>query len=682
MTTPQTPTLNATATASLSIGQALRLKAEMIVCEKESLSLDVVAEMSPEDAQLLFHELRVHQIELEMQNEELRRAALALDAERTRYFDLYDMAPVSYCTLDEQGLILQANMTAANLLGVTRSEMVNQSVTRFIFSDDQDIYYLHQKQHALSDQPRSCELRMVKNNGTLLWVKLQVTTTRPPGKEALHRVVLADISERKLAEVALQLSDHALKAISQGVLITTPDQRILSANHAFESITGYCEKDILGLNCRFLQGPLTEPATVQAIHVAMQEGRTFTGEILNYRKDGFPFWNELSISPVQDVQGVLTHFIGVTRDISERKAMQVARDEALDRLQKIAGHIPGVVYQYLLRPDGSSCFPFASEKIKSIYRLSPEEVREDAAKVFAIIHPDDHVAITVSILQSAQDLTAWSHEYRVRFEDGTVRWLLGNALPQRQDDGGTLWHGFITDITERRQVEETLRDHSRQLRALSRHVLQAQETERRRLAIELHDELGQSLTAIKINLQAHERFKDQMPSDLFAENIRIVEDALQQVRRLSLALRPSMLDDLGLLPALRWIAEQSAARGGFTVTIDSAIPLERLAPEIETACFRIVQEALTNIIRHAHAARVAIELLQEGGSLLLCVRDDGVGFDIAAMHERALAGGSIGVLGMQERAVLIGGELEIVSNATKGSAIRVRCPMRLRGVQP
>jgi len=362
--------------------------------------------------------------------------------------------------------------------------------------------------------------------------------------------------------------------------------------------------------------------------------------------------------------------------------MQVARDEALDRLQKIAGHIPGVVYQYLLRPDGSSCFPFASEKIKSIYRLSPEEVREDAAKVFAIIHPDDHVAITVSILQSAQDLTAWSHEYRVRFEDGTVRWLLGNALPQRQDDGGTLWHGFITDITERRQVEETLRDHSRQLRALSRHVLQAQETERRRLAIELHDELGQSLTAIKINLQAHERFKDQMPSDLFAENIRIVEDALQQVRRLSLALRPSMLDDLGLLPALRWIAEQSAARGGFTVTIDSAIPLERLAPEIETACFRIVQEALTNIIRHAHAARVAIELLQEGGSLLLCVRDDGVGFDIAAMHERALAGGSIGVLGMQERAVLIGGELEIVSNATKGSAIRVRCPMRLRGVQP
>jgi PAS domain S-box-containing protein len=385
---------------------------------------------------------------------------------------------------------------------------------------------------------------------------------------------------------------------------------------------------------------------------------------------------------VQDAKGVLSHFIGVTRDITERKVLQAARDEALDCLQKIAGHIPGLVYQYLLRPDGSSCFPFASEKINSIYRLTPEEVREDAAKVFALIHPDDHVAVTVSILQSAQDLTAWSHEYRVRFGDGTVRWLLGNALPQRQDDGGTLWHGFITDITERRQAEETLRDHARQLRALSRHVLQAQETERRRLAIELHDELGQSLTAIKINLQAHERFKDQMPCDLFAENIRIVEDALQQVRRLSLALRPSMLDDLGLLPALRWIAEQSAARGGFTVTIDSAIPLERLAPEIETACFRIVQEALTNIIRHAHASQVAIEVRQEGRSLLLCVRDDGIGFDIAAMRERALAGGSIGVLGMQERAVLIGGELEMVSNVVKGSSIRLRCPLRLRGVQP
>ena len=548
----------ARAAASRLPAQDLRCKAEVVVCDTPSLSLEVVKEMTPEDTQLLFHELRVHQIELEMQNEELHRAHAALQEERARYFELYDLAPVSYCTLDEQGLILEANLTAAHLLGVTRSAMVNQPVTRFIFHDDQDIYYLHHKRHVISDEPRSCELRMVKNDGTVFWVQLAVTTLQHPLNKVLHRVVLTNMTERK----------H----------------------------------------------------------------------------------------------------------------LQEARDEALDCLEKIAEHVPGVVYQYLLRADGSTCFPFASDNINAIYRVSPAQVREDASLVFERIHPDDHAAVTASILASAQNLTVWRHEYRVKFDDGTVRWLQGNALPQQQPEGATLWHGFITDITDRKQVEESLRDHARQLQALSRHVLEAQETERRRLAVELHDELGQSLTAIKINLQTHERFKEQVPGDLFAENIRIVEDALQQVRRLSLALRPSMLDDLGLVPALRWIAEQTAARGGFAVKVDSFIPSVRLATEIETACFRIVQEALTNIVRHAHATQVDIELRQEGDFMVLCVRDDGCGFDIIAMRERALAGGSIGVLGMQERAVLIGGLLEMQSTPGQGSAMQLRCPLRLSGV--
>ena len=149
------------------------------------------------------------------------------------------------------------------------------------------------------------------------------------------------------------------------------------------------------------------------------------------------------------------------------------------------------------------------------------------------------------------------------------------------------------------QAEIKLQNSTRQLKALSRRVLEAQELERRRVAIELHDELGQSLTAIKINLQLTERFKDKSPKDLNLENIRIVEDALSQVRRLATALRPSMLDDLGLAPALQWIAEQSASRGGFAASFYHERVQSRLAPEIETACFRIVQEALTNVIRHA-----------------------------------------------------------------------------------
>ncbi|UOA09440.1 PAS domain S-box protein [Methylobacter sp. S3L5C] len=129
------------------------------------------------------------------------------------------------------------------------------------------------------------------------------------------------------------------------------------------------------------------------------------------------------------------------------------QENALSRLQKIASQLPGMVFQFVLRADGSSCFPFVSEAIRDIYRLSPEDVREDAAKVFAILHPDDYDDINASIQKSAQDLRPWHCEYRVKFDDGMVRWLLGDALLQREADGSTLWHGFITDITERKQME-------------------------------------------------------------------------------------------------------------------------------------------------------------------------------------------------------------------------------------
>ena len=132
---------------------------------------------------------------------------------------------------------------------------------------------------------------------------------------------------------------------------------------------------------------------------------------------------------------------------------QKERNEALDRLRQIASRVPGAVYQYKLRPDGSSCFPYASERINQIYRVTPEEVREDASKVFANIHPDDYDGVAASIQASAKELSLWKYEYRVKFEDGTVRWLLGNASPHPELDGSVLWHGFITDITDRKKAE-------------------------------------------------------------------------------------------------------------------------------------------------------------------------------------------------------------------------------------
>ena len=246
-------------------------------------------------------------------------------------------------------------------------------------------------------------------------------------------------------------------------------------------------------------------------------------------------------------------------------------------------------------------------------------------------------------------------------------------------DGNVRTSMVIRDVTERTRTEARLRDNALQLRALSRRVLTTQEAERRRVAIELHDELGQALTAIRLNLQAQARAMGGSGDGLMADNLRIVDDALHQVRRLAAALRPSVLDDLGLIPALRWLAEQSATRGALAVEFRNAAQDVRLAPEVEIACFRIVQEALTNVVRHARATRVEIELNFADDLLVLSVRDDGCGCDPAATSIRAIAGGSVGLLGMRERAALIGGQLEVESSPEHGCTVRLSCPARLRG---
>jgi diguanylate cyclase (GGDEF)-like protein/PAS domain S-box-containing protein len=184
--------------------QALRRAAEDALRGKDTQSSADIEEMWPEAVRQMVHELRVHQIELEMQNEELRRLQVELDTTRARYFDIYDLAPVGYCTLSEQGLILEANLTAATLLGVARGALASQRISRFILKADQDIFYLHRKQLLATGQRQACDLRMVMHDGTPLWAHLEsVVVQCGDGVRAL-RTVIGDITVRKEAEARIQ----------------------------------------------------------------------------------------------------------------------------------------------------------------------------------------------------------------------------------------------------------------------------------------------------------------------------------------------------------------------------------------------------------------------------------------------------------------------------------------------
>jgi signal transduction histidine kinase len=227
---------------------------------------------------------------------------------------------------------------------------------------------------------------------------------------------------------------------------------------------------------------------------------------------------------------------------------------------------------------------------------------------------------------------------------------------------------------ERSRLLEQIRGHRKRLEALSHRLLTVQEEERRHLAIELHDQLGQMYTALKIKLDSIQRgLQDKAASAQLGEAIAIVHDAAAAVRDLALDLRPAMLDDLGLIPALRWYADRFARQTGVSLHLQfDGLPAVDTAQG--TVFFRVAQEALTNVARHANARNVWLDARASADTLQLTVRDDGIGFNVPAARQRALRGESLGLLGMEERVSLMSGTLQVTSAPNAGTTVRASIP--------
>jgi PAS domain S-box-containing protein len=237
--------------------------------------------------------------------------------------------------------------------------------------------------------------------------------------------------------------------------------------------------------------------------------------------------------------------------------------------------------------------------------------------------------------------------------------------------------GVVRDITERTLAAQKNEACNRRLQTLSRRLVVAQETERRHLARELHDEIGQALTVTEMNLQT---LLDSPGTDALAPrlkaSLREVERVQAQVHDLSLNLRPSMLDDLGLESALRWFTNRQADLAGLQAEVRTDPLEQRLDPMIETECFRVAQEALTNVVKHAKARTVTVELTRNDAQIHLSVRDDGAGFDVASVREQAVRGASLGLLSMEERANLAGGGLHYHSTPGQGTEVHAWFPLK------
>ena len=234
----------------------------------------------------------------------------------------------------------------------------------------------------------------------------------------------------------------------------------------------------------------------------------------------------------------------------------------------------------------------------------------------------------------------------------------------------------VASYLDRKRAEAALRGAHERLQALFQQLMHVQEQERRQLARDLHDEIGQALTAVKMNLQTLQRGGGAAASaSPLEDSLAIIDGIMQHVRDLSLDLRPSLLDDLGLVSAVRWYVSRQAERARWTADVAAEESLSRLPPDLAIACYRVVQEAVTNAMRHARATHISVSLRRQDTDLEIRIRDNGVGFDVAGVHTRVAQGQSLGLLGMEERVRLLEGRLVIDSQPGGGTEVRVRIPL-------
>ena len=267
--------------------------------------------------------------------------------------------------------------------------------------------------------------------------------------------------------------------------------------------------------------------------------------------------------------------------------------------------------------------------------------------------------------------------HHVEGPGGETRVLDFAAAPVRDDEGNV---DFLVarshDITRRARAESELRASRQQLRTLSRRLIEVQERERSHIARELHDHVGQALTALKLNLDMIAPTAEDSPTQRrVQDSISIVGDLLEEVRTLAFELRPPLLDDLGLVAALRWYTSRQAERSGLEARFGAPASGLQLDGEVASACFRVAQEAITNAVKHSDAKNLIVELEARDGECLLTVEDDGVGFDATRVTSAGPEGASMGIVGMQERVSLVGGSLTIESQPDIGTTVSAHFPL-------
>jgi PAS domain S-box-containing protein len=448
--------------------------------------------------------------------------------------------------------------------------------------------------------------------------------------------------------------------------------RTLYISPAYETIWGRSCESLIERPRSWLEAihPDDRPRAEAAARAA-HAGQSSHVEYRILRPDGGMRWISDESFPICDETGRVHQVAGLAEDITERKQVERALRESEERHRLISELTTDYTYTGRVGSDHQLRLEAASPGFTRVTGYTIEEL-EQVGGWQKLIHPDDLPRAQKQFAKLAAGKRGVD-EIRIRTKGGATRWIRFSTSPVADGgpEGGMRLLGAVQDITERREADAQLREYAQGLQALSRRLLDVQEQERRNLARELHDEIGQLLTGLKFSLEAVGPSAASETTASLAEAQVIVKELTHRIRDLSLRLRPTMLDDLGLLPALLWLFDSYTSRTRICVAFEHQGLGRRLSQSVETAAYRITQEALTNVARHARVQEVAVRAWLAEEQLHLQIEDHGVGFRTEAGQT---AYSSAGLSGMQERAALLGGDLMVESFPGQGTKLTAILP--------
>jgi PAS domain S-box-containing protein len=412
-----------------------------------------------EETSRVLHELRVLQIELEMQNEELQRSHAEMDAVRARYFDLYDHAPAGYCTVSEEGLILEANLTAATLLDVSRSELIRWPMSRFILKQDQDIYYLLFKHLFETVEPQACEVRMIRRDRPSFWARMEATSALNADGARECRIILSDITER-LAGEALRESEEKYRNIyyhsALGIFRSTFEGRFIDMNPALASLLGYdSPQEAIDLITNIAEQVYATPPDRDAAAESVLKSGGYISRITHYRrKDGAQWYGMLHLRIGSDQQGLPSYYEGFVEDITHRKQMADALRAAHLRMENIISGTHIGTWEWNVQT-GETVF---NEEWARIIGYTLDELAPTSIKTWEMFVCPDDMKQSAALLERhfTGELPYYDCECRMKHKNGQWAWVhdRGCVTTFTGDGKPLMMFGTHTDITARKKMEE------------------------------------------------------------------------------------------------------------------------------------------------------------------------------------------------------------------------------------